>query len=274
MVVNPARTTWTPTRTACRCPHRPAEPFGTGSGTREPPSKPLQSTPCGLLAFAVALGCGAYAAAWTTAQRWGATFSRLVTDEKRIPLTFDDGPSHRRARYVETLDQWGVSATYFLCGRNVQRGPENARDLVTAGHPVGNHTYSRPCLLVCSLSRVRAELVRTRQAIGEATGRRTALFRPPYGLRSPALRSVLPQLGLMGVYWTVLAKDYTWDTQRIASRAVGRACRGSIVCLHEVEATKPKTDRTETLRALEAIIPVLLGQGYSFVSLPNWGIRG
>ncbi len=223
-----------------------------------------------LIASAAALGYGAYAAAWPTSQRWGASLSRLPTDEKRIALTFDDGPSNETARFLEALDRWGVPATFFLCGKNVQRRPGTARDVVAAGHAVGNHTYSHPCLLVRSFSRVRAELVRTQEAIGEATGRRTALFRPPYGLRSPALRSILPELGLTGVHWTVTAMDWAWDQRRIASRIVGRACLGGIVCLHDGEDTKPTTDRSETL---QAIIPVSRDQGYSFVPLPDWERR-
>lgn len=219
-------------------------------------------------AAAAALGYAAYASAWPTAQRWGRGSWRLPGDAPELALTFDDGPSNETPRFLDLLDRLGAPATFFLCGANVRRRPGVAKSIVEAGHAVGNHSYSHPLLPLHSRSRVRQELERTQQAIATAAGRTPSLFRPPYGCRSPALRSLLPQLGLTSVHWTVMGRDWKWGAERIARHVVGAAGPGAILCLHDGDRTRPRADRAATLQALRTIVPSLADSGFRFVPLP------
>ena len=110
----------------------------------------------------------------------------------------------------------------------------------------------------------------TQDAIVAATGRRPALFRPPYGLRSPALRPAFSELGLSGVHWTVIGNDWKWSAPRIAERVLRRCGPGGIVCLHDGDTVRDRASRGETLKALESIVPGLADRGYRFVTLPGW----
>ena len=213
---------------------------------------------------AVALGGVAYAAAWPSSQLWGPGFHRLPGGTNEIALTFDDGPASGTPLFLDALDALNVRATFFVCGRNVVRRPDLARSIVEAGHVIGNHTYSHPRLPICSPLRVRQELVRTQQAIAEATGVRPALFRPPYGLRSPALRSLLPELGLVCVHWTVIGNDWKRDAPEIASRVLRRVREGAIICLHDGCGTDAHCDRSQTLEAVWEIVPRLKDRGFRF----------
>lgn len=219
---------------------------------------------------AAALAAAAHASAWPSSQRWGPSYRRLPTEAAEIALTFDDGPSNETMRFLDVLDVLHVPATFFVCGQNVERQPATARAILEAGHALGNHTFSHPCLPLCTYVRVRREIARTQDAIAAATGCRVAIFRPPYGLRSPALKDVLPAFGLVGVHWTVIGMDWKWSADRIATRIENRADVGSIVCLHDGQATRARTDRTQTIQALRRIVPNLRDRGYRFVRLPAW----
>ena len=186
-----------------------------------------------------------------------------------IALTFDDGPARGTPRFLELLDELDVPATFFVCGKNVQRRPLVARSIVEAGHSIGNHTYSHPMLPLRSPAQARHELAQTQSAISEATGVRPVLFRPPYGLRCPALRRLLPELGLACVHWTVMGNDWKWDTGRIASHVLRRTGDGAIICLHDGCGTEPDPDRSQTLGAVRRVVPALRNRGLRFVPLGN-----
>lgn len=218
---------------------------------------------------AAAVGYAAYAASWPTAQRWGPCLTRLPGTGKRIALTFDDGPSNETPRFLEELERLSVPATFFFCGRNIERRPQVAHAAAKAGHAIGNHSYSHPRLLFCPARRVRQELAQTQAAIKAATGLQPHLFRAPYGLRSPALRRVLPELGLSAVHWTVIGRDWVDGVQEIAARILRRASPGGIVCLHDGDTTRSLTDRSEGLKALRIVVPALREQGYRFEALPG-----
>lgn len=191
----------------------------------------------------------------------------LPSGTRNVALTFDDGPSNETARFIDALHQLDVPATFFVCGRNVERRPDVARMIVEAGHAIGNHTYAHPCLPLCSRTRVSDELTRTQDAIGSATGGTPALFRPPFGLRSPALRTLLPAHGLCGVHWSVIGKDWKRNADQISSRLLRRATAGSIVCLHDGDRTSAVAERGQTLAAVLRVVPILKDRGLRFVKL-------
>ena len=62
--------------------------------------------------------------------------------EHAVYLTFDDGPIPESTPFLlETLRRYGVKATFFVVGENVQKHPELLQQIVEEGHQVGNHTY-------------------------------------------------------------------------------------------------------------------------------------
>ena len=75
-------------------------------------------------------GCIAYAIG---PERWIPLITRRVlcsvrTEEKRIALTFDDGPNPEYTPLLLTkLAEYRVSATFFLIGRNLERHAEIGR---------------------------------------------------------------------------------------------------------------------------------------------------
>src|SRR6476660_5383862 len=95
----------------------------------------------GVAASAAALSAG-YQSMAPTGQWYGRTFTGLSRGTKQLALTYDDGPNDPHTmRLLEVLARHEVPATFFLIGRYVQQRPDLVREIVKAGHIIGNHTF-------------------------------------------------------------------------------------------------------------------------------------
>ena len=195
-------------------------------------------------------------------------------------MTFDDGPSPGTLRLLDLLDRHQVPATFFQCGANVRRHPEIARAVIAAGHEVGNHTFSHARLCprlgwrfnLLSRKEVLREFEVAQRVIVETTGVTPRYLRAPYGLRWFGMDTVTRRLGLLGVMWTVIGHDWEWPAGRVAELVVRRASPGGIVCLHDGRDIQRDPDVSETLGAVDRMIPILKDQGYRFETVT--GVRG
>jgi peptidoglycan/xylan/chitin deacetylase (PgdA/CDA1 family) len=141
-----------------------------------------------------------------------------VRDRPSIALTFDDGPSESTPQLLELLEKARAPATFFMCGAGVRRLPDVARQVVRAGHEIGNHSDSHARLYLRSARFIEEQIVRAQQSISEATGVEPLLFRAPYGVRWFGLRQVQRQLGLVGVMWTGNGLDWKLSAEAIVRR--------------------------------------------------------
>ena len=129
-----------------------------------------------------------------------------------VYLTFDSGPGPRTPEFLEVLDQWDATATFFVIGRNVLNSPEMLERIVEAGHTVGNHTWSHQDLTTMSELDVQAELRLTNQAVAEVTGLRPRCWRPTFGEVNDQLISVAAREGLSNDSWIPTGR---WDVDTV-----------------------------------------------------------
>jgi peptidoglycan/xylan/chitin deacetylase (PgdA/CDA1 family) len=231
-----------------------------------------------IMGAGLAIGCGLGAAGISTAV-WGAVapWSQLygpalwrLPNKREIALTFDDGPNPSvTPALLELLQEHAAQATFFLMGSHVRRAKQLAREIVTAGHAIGNHTETHPNLALLGAARIMGELEKCTEAIGEATGERVKMMRPPFGFRGPQLPGALRQAGLTErvIMWSAMARD--WKAQD-ASRVIRRLERvrgGDIVLLHDGDHRMLEGQRMHTVQALEYWVPRWKDAGYSLVSL-------
>src|SRR5580698_5674671 len=123
----------------------------------------MQYNPCMLVPALVGAASDAVAAGYQsmapTGQWYGKTFTGLPRTSRQIALTYDDGPNDPHTlRLLEVLAKHSVRATFLLIGRYVEQRPEIVREIVQAGHVVGNHTYTHPLLIFKSEGEIRKEL--------------------------------------------------------------------------------------------------------------------
>jgi len=181
-----------------------------------------------------------------------------------IALTFDDGPSESTSALLQLLERHQVTATFFMCGQNVERLPKTARAVAAAGHEIGNHSDSHPRFDFASREFIYRELAAGQEKIQRHAGVTPRLFRAPYGVRWFGLSSAQERLGLLGVMWGTIGHDWKWPAPRIANLLLRRARNGEIFCLHDGRETRSNPDIRATLEALDQAIPQLKERGLRF----------
>ncbi len=101
-------------------------------------------------------------------QLFGGITDQVETKQKVVALTFDDGPTKNVDKILPLLDQYHVKATFFLIGNEIEKNPVEAKKIVSAGHQIGNHTYSHQRMVFKSPSYIKAEIEKTDKLIREA----------------------------------------------------------------------------------------------------------
>jgi peptidoglycan-N-acetylglucosamine deacetylase len=178
-----------------------------------------------------------------------------------VALTFDDGPSTQTREILRILRRWDARATFFLVGSQVVKRKRLVNSQTYVG-AVGDHTWTHPDLTRMSRRGARSEVVRTRRLLAKSRGR-IDLFRPPYGMRDPALDAMVRREGMLTVMWSLDSADTAGDVGwRYVARTVLQNVRpGSIVLLHE--------NQPETPMALRRLLPQLRARGFKFLTVPE-----
>lgn len=196
-----------------------------------------------------------------TVQLFGTIVPRVATAERRVALTFDDGPvAERTDTLLAHLAMRNVHATFFVTGRELAAAPEAARRLVEAGHELGNHTFSHRRMLFVGSDVVRDEVERTDSLIRRAGHEGPIHFRPPYGYKLVALPRYLARTGRTTVTWDIEPDSYpevAATANGIVSHVLANVGPGSIILLHPWYRS-----RQTSLEAVGPLIDSLQARGY------------
>jgi peptidoglycan/xylan/chitin deacetylase (PgdA/CDA1 family) len=134
--------------------------------------------------------------------------------------------------------------------------PWLARELVAGGHELAVHGWDHRCLLLRGEPAIYSGLVRTRDLIGELTGRAPTWFRPPYGVLTAASVRAARRAELTPVLWTTWGRD--WEARASATsvrrRVRSRLRGGGTILLHDSDCTSAPRSWLATLAALEGIV--------------------
>ena len=226
-------------------------------------------------AATAALSAAGYQSMAPTGQWYGRTFTGLPRGTKQLALTYDDGPNDPHTlRLLEVLAKHNVKATFFLIGRYVQQRPDLAREIVQAGHAVGNHTFTHPLLTFKSAAEIRQELSTCHSALEAAVGASSSqisnLFRPPFGGRRPAVLRIARGLGLEPVMWNVTGFDWTAPPSAVIEQKVANQIRGGdVILLHDGGHQQMGADRSQTVQATDHLITKYKSEAYEFKTIPE-----
>jgi peptidoglycan-N-acetylglucosamine deacetylase len=196
--------------------------------------------------------------------------SRGNTGNNCVALTFDDGPADpTTGQILALLDQYSARATFFVSGINALKYPEIIKDIIARGHAIGNHSYHHnPFLMLGSYHYLYQEIFRTQEVL-QKLGVKTLAFRPPVGIISPKLPSVLNKLGMLCVTFSCRAGDFgNLRVQNLSSRILKKVRPDDIILLHDVSPGSGK-DHAVLLSEIEKILQGLHGKGFKIVSLAD-----
>lgn len=153
----------------------------------------------------------------------------LPTQEKKIYLTFDDGPIPGVTSWVlEQLNKYNAKATFFCVGDNVSKHKDIYDLILTNGHSTGNHTHNH---LNGWFTLNKTYLKNIDECSNHVNSK---LFRPPYGkITRKQIKAVAQNFKI--IMWDVLSYDFDAGVkpEKVLDNVIRNAGNGSIVVMHD-----------------------------------------
>lgn len=181
----------------------------------------------------------------------------IPTNEKKIFLTFDDGPCEQTHGLLSLLSQYGAHATFFCLGKNARKNPELMKRMVSEGHAIGNHGEDH--INGWEFRKKCEEYVENAVQANDITS--SEIFRPAYGKTTLEQRKALLKLGFKIVMWSFNSKDYktTLDVKKVVDKVKKSTSPGMIFLFHDsVKASG------NTILMLEILLPFWVSEGFEF----------
>ena len=190
-------------------------------------------------------------------------YRKIVSSEKKIALTFDDGPHPRITREIlSILDRFGVRATFFVIGQNVKNYPDTMKLLASSGCEIGNHTYSHKNLRKMSEEEIQGEFNKCRETLLDF-GVKPTVMRPPEGFYTDAVCEISKNMDYDIILWSIDTLDWAHTpSDDIVKNVLDNAENGDIILMHDY-----LSGYGGTCEALCKIIPTLLERGFEFVTV-------
>ena len=196
-----------------------------------------------------------------TSLRW-----KNKTREKKIWLTFDDGPQEVVTEFILlTLKKLEIRATFFLTGEQIKKYPELTKQIIEAGHIVGNHSFSHLDGFKTKKEKYIYDIELCQKLINEklvemGMSKKSRIFRPPYGRILPKQIKLLNEKYQL-VMWDVFSWDFKKNItkEKLHKNVLENVELGSIIVFHNNQKSYKNL-----LISLEIILVKLKNQGYSF----------
>ena len=203
------------------------------------------------------------------------------TQEKKVALTFDDGPDPNwTPKILDVLKEKGAKATFFLIGAEVEKFPGIAKRIYNEGHEIGNHTFTHPDVSNISKRYFEVELNLTERLFESKLGVKPVLMRPPYAIdEAPdTADQVRPlewsqDLGYITVGEKIDPNDWRDNPRPTAEEIAAEVMKnlppcapnnqvrcGNVILFHDGGG-----DRSQTVAALAIVLDGLKERGYQVV---------
>ncbi len=185
----------------------------------------------------------------------------VAREEKKISISFDCAWGVEYTdKLLTVMEKNDVRCTFFAVQFWVEKYPEYAQKIVSAGHELGTHSRTHSYMSKLSKEEIANELQTSKEAIERATGHKTNLFRAPYGDYDDLLIETAQSEGLYTVQWDVDSLDWkNLSASEIAMRIINGAKNGSIILCHN--------NGLHTAEALPLVFSTLKNRGYEFVPI-------
>lgn len=184
-----------------------------------------------------------------------------IVETKYIALTFDDGPNTTTtAEVLDKLEKYDIVASFFLIGNNIN---DDSAKVVKRAYDMGceihNHSKTHSDMTKMTADEIKEEFTYTDDKIYEITGERSGFFRPPYIAVNEEMLIQIDVPFIAGIGCN------DWDdkvtAERRAMSILRQAKDGDIILLHDAQGN------SQTVEALDTIIPELQKNGYKFVTV-------
>ncbi len=188
--------------------------------------------------------------------------------DKRIAISFDAAWGNEDTQtLIDTLNHYGLNATFFVVGDWVERYPDSVKALAEAGNEVMNHSSSHAHFSSLSTEQISADLSACNEKIAALTGVTPSLFRCPYGEYDDHVIQAVEAMGMTAIQWDVDSLDWKGiSAEEISQRVLKNVRPGSIILFHNAAIHTPE--------ALPGIIEALQAEGYTIGPVSELLLQG
>ena len=190
-------------------------------------------------------------------------------DDKKIALTVDAAWADDKTDFIlSTLDKYGIKATFFLCGFWAEEYPEKVKAIDAAGHQIGNHSATHPHMNKLNSEQILNELKKYDDLIESIIGKRSTIFRAPYGEYNDNVILTVREMGYTPVQWDIDTIDWKEErsAQTILDTVLGKLHSGCIILCHN--------NGFKIKEYLPTLMKTAKSQGYEFVTLSELLLQG
>lgn len=177
--------------------------------------------------------------------------------EKCVAITFDDGPSAHTERLLDILSKQDSKATFFVLGSLVESHSGTVLRVLAEGSEIGNHTWDHSQLTKISDKKVINQITKTDDILEKITGKRSIIFRPPYGAYN---KNTLKLVNKPTILWNVDTVDWKErDAKKLQKRLCAVDKADSIILMHDIHKS--------TIDGVEEGIKCLKEKGFKLVTI-------
>lgn len=198
--------------------------------------------------------------------------------KKTIYLTFDDGPSHNTLEILNILDQYEITATFFVVGPYSKAKNDSLKAIISNGHEIALHSYSHEYeKIYSSLNGYLDDFYKCLDWIEKVTNIKPLLYRFPGGSSNTiADKALIHQIiaslekqGFHHVDWNIDSLDskHTSPTQIIEETTKNIEFNEKNKIYSQTILLHDNSSKKATLLALPSIIEYCLKKGYEFKKL-------
>lgn len=186
-------------------------------------------------------------------------------NKKQVALTFDLGYEKEglTPRILDILKKSGIKASFFVTTHWIEKNPELAKQVISEGHLLGNHTVRHKSLPTLSDRDVKDEILGWEEVAGQVAGYRIKYkyMRPPMGEYSERTLKITRDLGYRTAFWSVAIRDWLpmGGPDEAVKGIIGQVHNGAVILLHG--------NSEDVAGGLEQIIQQIRRRGYRIVPI-------
>lgn len=184
---------------------------------------------------------------------------KIDLSKPMVALTFDDGPNGKATpKILDTLEKYGVVATFFDLGQNMANYPKVVKREETIGCEVESHTYAHKNLNKLTSAQIKADMEKAEKVYQNVLGHKPSLVRPPYGNANSTVKSTLKY---PLINWDIDTLDWKSRNAESVLKEIHKYSDydGRIILMHGIY--------NSTAEAVEKLVPELIDKGYQLVTV-------
>lgn len=181
--------------------------------------------------------------------------------DKRIYLTFDDGPSRNTDKILDILKEYDVKATFFVVGKTDEESVRAYQRIVAEGHTLAMHSYSHKYSeIYASKESFEQDLRQLQEYLYQITGVWPRFYRFPGGSSNTVSKVDMQELieylnesGITYFDWNIASGDAI--SGQLGKDTIVNNCIGGIKAKQEcMILMHDASDKNSTVEALSPLI--------------------